>query len=366
MAWTWDVIQKDWLLGGSIGVPPDEIVAAFNTAGRLLGDDWVDQHRKKPNGIVAGALPTLEVVQIGKSLAVVGGCEGVSQLLQRLKSGDRAAFSELKAIYLCSAGIDAEIEIEPYLQVEMRTRMSERKPDFRIRAPRSTWVYVEVAAPDVSEARQEAERVMQELASIFSMVPDNTALDLFLRRDPTQAEVELLKADMVRYAQSAVACDYDEPGLAIISVNMSHPSFMEPRDFGDELYTPRLGLARSEGKAGSPATKRVSVRYPYSDERAKEFLKQEAKQLSREEPGLIMLSLNQAPGAFKIWNPLLHRCLQPNQRTRVSGICLFQSGIETTNAGQNCVFHTSVIENQHALHSLPTWLIDSLKRFDAA
>ncbi len=167
---------------------------------------------------------------------------------------------------------------------------------------------------------------------------------------------------MIRLRTNGVAGDYDV-GFGIISVNMSHPSMFEPRDFGDEPYTPRLGLARAHGEGGSAATKRVSVRYPYSDERAEEFLTRESKQLSREQTGLVMLSLSSTPGSFKTWRPLLMRRLQRNLHRRVSAICLFTSGMETTPKGEDVISHTSIIENTYALNALPAWLISSLKRF---
>ena len=359
--WVWDDIQREWLLGESIAASPEDIVAMFEFAERILGADWIDQQRTTPAGKIAGFVPTLAVVATGRALAVIEGRPSAQQLIDRLKVADRAAFAELKAMYLCCSGLQVDLEIEPGLQVGSRAR----KPDFRVRSAGSPWTYVEVAAPDIAEAREQAEAVMNELASIFPNIPENTAVDLFLRRDVTEAEVESLKVEMTRLGAEGVVGDYDV-GFGVISVNMSHPSMMVPREFGEEPYTPRLGLARAQGQGGSPATKRVSVRYPYSDERAEEFLTREARQLSRDQPGLIMLSLSSSPGSFKTWRPLLVRRLQPTIHTRVSAICPFTTGIETTPAGQDSITHTSLIDNAYALNRLPEWLRNSLNRFAAA
>ena len=359
--WLWESIHNEWLLGGSIGVQQDDIVAAFNTAERILGNDWINRYRITAVGVVAGAAPTLSVVATGRALAVIEGRPGAPQLVERLKAGDRAAFAELRAIYMCCVGLDVELEIGP----DVRVGQHARKPDFRVRQQAAPWAYVEVAAPDISELRQQAEEMMAELASILPAVPSNTAIDLFLRRDIGEAEVESMKEQMLHLATNGVAGDYDID-FAVISVNMSHPSTIEPREFGAEPYTPRLGLAKAESVGGQPANKRVSIRYPYSDERAEEFLASEAKQLSRESPGLVMLSLSGTVAPFRAWRPLLLRRLQPNLHTRVSAICLFHSGIETTASGEDVVTHMSLIENAHALHQLPAWVIASLGRFEAA
>jgi len=40
--------------------------------------------------------------------------------------------------------------------------------------------------------------------------------------------------------------------------------------------------------------------------------------------------------------------------------------METTPAGEGVISHTSIIENAYGLNPLPSWLISSLKRFEAA
>jgi hypothetical protein len=51
--------------------------------------------------------------------------------------------------------------------------------------------------------------------------------------------------------------------------------------------------------------------------RAKQFLESEAKQLPKDLPGLVMVQVSHAVGAFKTWGPILRRRLQPNLHTRV-------------------------------------------------
>jgi hypothetical protein len=84
-----------------------------------------------------------------------------------------------------------------------------------------------VAAPDISELRQQAQAVMEELSSILPAFPTNTAIDLFLRRELCKAEIKSMKDQMVHLATNGVAGDYDID-FAVIPVNMSHPSKMEP------------------------------------------------------------------------------------------------------------------------------------------
>jgi hypothetical protein len=56
--------------------------------------------------------------------------------------------------------------------------------------------------------------------------------------------------------------------------------------------------------------------------RAKQFLESEAKQLPKDLPGLIVVQVSHALGAFKTWEPILQRRLQPNLHTRVTNVTL--------------------------------------------
>jgi hypothetical protein len=68
---------------------------------------------------------------------------------------------------------------------------------------------------------------------------------------------------------------------------------------------------------GPDVNRHVVVRIAFTDERAEEFLRAEARQLPTDAPGLVMIF----PGGsgWKTWEPVLRSRLQPGMHTRVSG-----------------------------------------------
>ena len=147
-------------------------------------------------------------------------------------------------------------------------------------------------------------------------------------------------------------------GLALILVDHAEPGKLVPEDHG-EPSQPRLGLAAVEMKGGK--RKHLAVRYPYTDQRANQFLDSEARQLPPEFPALVMLDVAQASGAMKAWEPLLRRQFQLSIHTKVGGVCLFSGALHFLPEGVASVVWTQVVLNQHATHPAPEWLVRSLE-----
>jgi hypothetical protein len=68
-------------------------------------------------------------------------------------------------------------------------------------------------------------------------------------------------------------------------------------------------------------------------------------------------------GAIKAWRTLIERRLQPNLHTRVSAVCLFQTGQVLTEEGEDWRIECKIIPNPHARFPLPSWIIDQLQRY---
>jgi hypothetical protein len=69
LAWTWDEIDQDWLLGSKLAVTPNEIVTAFNRLDNVLGRGWIEASRTRSGVPSRGTLVTLRVVTTGQLLA---------------------------------------------------------------------------------------------------------------------------------------------------------------------------------------------------------------------------------------------------------------------------------------------------------
>jgi hypothetical protein len=331
-------------------------VDSFETVERLLGRNWINAQRFQSGVVVTGTAPTLAVVSMGQRLRVIENRPGAQELIERVRIADRASLAELTAIYLACPS-DVEMEIEPHVAVGDRNR----RPDFRLRTPGEDWIYVEVAAPDVSAAQARAQLILNRIGHLLAQVPRGTAVEVFLRREPTDDEVGVIAGHVDGAMQSRVAGIYNVQDLALVAVNQSPPGQIVVHDY-DEEPRPRLGVARSEVIAGQ-TTKHIAVRIPFTDERAEAFLTSEARQLPTTAPGLLMIDMSGTPGSFKAWEQLIRRRLQPKQHTRVGAVCLFEAGLLMTSQGENWVPQSLYISNPYARFSLPDWLRTRLSSF---
>jgi hypothetical protein len=357
--WTWEEINTDWLVGSRLALPPEEIVAAFNKSEEVLGHEWIEAAGVQSGCRVHGTSPTLCVVTTGQQLASLDGASGIEELIKKLRANDASSFAELTAVHLVrSQNLNSDVELGPIVQVADRMP----KPDFRIRRGDEPWTYVEVTQPDIAEAETKALAVLNRVADLVHPIQRSFSLEVLLRREPTDAEIDRLASFIPDYCLSGGNQSYDMPELAILSLNVSAPTIITLVDHPGEPNIPRLGFAKVVSGPGEPNSRHISVRMAYADDRAEAFLRREAKQLPIDSPGLIMVQVSRARGGIRSWEPILKRRFQPDIHTRVSAVCLFRSGHEPTPAGEAWIPKMTLIQNPHARRQLPPWIADTLSK----
>jgi hypothetical protein len=319
----------------------------------------MDQSRFANGVEMWGLQPALHMLTRGALLASLDHIATKERLVEKLRRRDDAAWAELNGIWLLGSG-DAAIQIELEPDIPDWSRV----PDFSARR-NGDLVYVEVSQPNTSEMQRRLREIMADFTALLDALDGQYALELFLRREPTDVELDRLRHRVPEVcAMTGLYVEELPEGLGGIYLNETIPGIIEPRDHGED-YRPRLGSAKSWVEDGMPR-RHISVRLAYSDERAEAFLTSEARQLPKTAPGLIMIQTTGAIGAFKLWEPLLVRRLQPNIHTRVSGICLFESGMLPSDAGLTWRPETRVIDNPNAKLPLPAWVATQLERFSSA
>jgi hypothetical protein len=357
LAYTWEEIEQNWLGYSQFG-PQQEIVTAFNTVERLFGRDWIEATRVQAGVIARGAHPTLNIVSLGNMLALITGALNSEGLLERVKRGDPGAYAELTAAYLIrSAGQGIELEIEPTVMVDSRTR----KPDSRVRRTNERWTYVEVTHPQTSRIQADIHQHLQRLTRLTETCNGSFSVEVFLTRDASTTEVELVAAEIVDNNHHGFTGRLDLPSdLGSIYWNIESPGNLSLGDH-DAPYTPRLGVvAVAQQENGH---RQVVVRWPFTDKRAEAFLDYKRKQLPENAPGLIVIQTSGAVGAMKAWRGLIERRFQPNMYRRISAVCLLTCAYLPTEAGETSQLQVKLITNPHARFPLPTWLSQHLAHF---
>lgn len=357
MPWTWEEIQREWLGESQSPETPSIIVEAFNRVDAAFGRPWIEATRSMDGVPSQGSLTVLHIMGIAGELAALDGIAGADRLIRKIGRRDRAASSEARAIQLLRSG-------QPTSQVELEPAIigSTRKPDFRIRRDETdTWVYVEVTRPETSVETQALHGTLKRLSQPVETIRRSFALELFLRRPPTEGEIELLAE---RVEAVAVLDGFHTEELANdlgrLFLN-EHPPGQVVLDDHGEPYRPQLGAARviaSTGEGGEPH-RHIAVRIAYTDDRAEAFLRSEARQLPKDAPGLIMIETGDAVGALKRWEPVLVGRFRPAQHTRVSAVVLFRSGMRADDPPR-LYLEAKLVSNEFARYRLPAWIADKI------
>jgi hypothetical protein len=352
MTWTIEEIERDW---GATSALPGIVVDAFERVERILGREWIAATRERSGGHVRGPAPLLQVVSMGGRLSVLDAVEGQERLVRRLKQHDASAEAELTAMHLLhSRNRTAEIELEP----DVVAGKSIRKADFRIRVPGEDWTYVEVTRPNISEAAERIRAILDRITDVVLEVKREFALEVFFRREPEDEEVEPLLARIRQLCVNERAEREEVDGLALLLLSDA-PGRITPHQEPQGSATPRLCAAKVISGGAEPR-RHIEARVPYADERADRFLRDEAAQLPRDHPGLIMVDASGEPTAFASWAPILSRRFQRNIHTRVSGLCLFAPQLLPMRDGLLWVPQVRLHVNPHAKLALPQWVQQAL------
>jgi hypothetical protein len=380
MAWTIEEIEKDWLKGGRIAASPGDMVAAFERCEHVLGQDWISARRAAEVG--AGA--TLAVATTGQRMASLEGVLNTGDLVEKLRRGDRSGGSELHALHLLRFRPSVTAEMYPPVA---RVGKTDRIADIRVGSA-NAWVYIEVAQPNQSKAYRRAQSVLRAVTDLVEGIKLPFTLEIFLRREPAADEIETIRANVARFCAARVAAGelpleglsvsgflslrQGEPGdlvelareelpdeLGLLILTQGRPGEIVGCQHPGEEFRPRSSVARRVRGGPAEPDRHLLVRMPFSDDRAAQFLEEEAGQLPRGAPGLVMINVGAAPGAFEEWEPLIQRRFQPTINTRVSGVCLFASSVVSTPDGVACLSQTKLLVNPCAKVPLPPWVTET-------
>lgn len=355
----WPEIEQDWLRGGQIALPAETVVAAFNRVASHFGRAWIEASGNANGSFEYGALPTLSIVTLGQRLASLVDAVNTDGLLSKLRERRPDASAELTAIHLVRSGAsNTDLELEPTGLIPS----GNRNPDFRIRQDEGAWTCVEVKQASTNKARAQAESDLHRLSTgLIGDCSGSFALEVFFKREPTPDEVEEVAAQIISLHRDRGTEETDlNNGLGTLYWNGRSPGSLEVDDHGE----PRTRISIiATNMVASVVQSDIVVRWPFADARAEEFLRRAKGQLPTDTPGLVMVDVSGALGAMKTWRTVIERRFQPSMYTRVSGVCLFSSGVHLADAGHEWRAETQLIRNPHANIQVPDWVADQVERF---
>jgi len=352
MLWTFDEIEREWLGGERLQLPPEDVVRAFDVAEQARGREWIlSTTRIRGGGRLWGFAPFVRVYAFGKCMQAVAGAPGADALLKRLLQDDAAAETELTAIYLLrSRRPGTEVEIGPEVVVGGRHRLA----DFRIRSGTGLWTYIEVTRLNPSMASKRTQGVVSRIAGSVISILQPFLLEIVFWRDPMEGEEDELVRQACEACKAADGERRDIGDLASLIVKSGDPAVVIPSILPGDNGT-RISLAQSIVGPGQP-NRQILVRAPFADQRAEDILIAEAKQLPKDESGLVMVDVTRQPTAFESWPELVSLRFTPAQHTRVGGVLLFMTATTLATQGMTWLPYLKLIPNPHASTPLPAWI----------
>ena len=359
LPYTWDEIEREWLTGGALALPPDLVLNAFDRVEAAFGREWIEATRRTDSGVATGSHTTLLVAHLGVRLELLAGVPGADELREKLRRRQPDGVAELDALYLIGSGAQIETELEPAFVFRGRVR----KADLRVRESEGDlWAYVEVAQPNRSASWHVIESVVQEVIGLVEECEGQFTLEVLLHRDPSALELgELKNLILSRHVDGPQGQQELKNSLGALYWNDSIPGQIVLQDRGEE-YTARVSGAGVRGEHGEPR-RHIVCRCAFSDDRALRFLRNEAAQLPSDAPGVIMLQTSGAPGAMKRWGPIIEEQLFQERYRWVGAVCLFSSGLVGSDAGEHVQYETTLLKHPAPIHAVPEWAISQLARF---
>ncbi len=348
-------LEKELLLSKAdvLALAPDLVVAAVDRVERVLGSEWIESEISSGKGIA----PTMRIIGMGLRLVSLENLAQSEELITHLRRGDQNAESELAAIHLIHS-------YDPSMQLELHPAVGTRKADFRVRRmDDEQWTTVEVTQPNTSQEQQRVQRILRRLTSAFEKIEHPFSLEILFRREPSDDEVEVLCNRLPEFCQltgQQRAELVDGMGYLFLNyVEIGKLLLCEVEELAD---TPMIGVTAffGGGSSGGPHHQ-VSVRIPFTDERAEEILDYEARQLPKSGLGLVMIDLPTSPKELRGWVSLIERRFQPQIHTRVSGVCLFSGGMVPVGDRYDWLLQTKLLTNPHAKFQLPSWIQTAIK-----
>jgi len=337
---TWKEFIGNWCAGNSPPEDRETVEGALSTLFRIWPEREADIHSSKLRGLMLIA----PAIENGITLSACEKLDGFANVLRRLKTGERAASSELTfAARMVGAGFTPILEpplgtgaLDAYIPTE------------------EGGVYCEVIAPETSEAIEELKKTASKLATILKEQNRGSRVEVLLSCDLDEQIVTRV-AEAVRNHP-----DSNEPWPLEETAVVSKRAAGNDPNVGPTLPSSEAAALIGVAKAAVDFGVRTAgiVRVQVTDARAKRLLYAESHHFSRGEMNLLVMDVTKIVSSLNAWEQLIARCFQPEQNRRFGAVALFKSGV--TGEKMQSLEEWRVIPNLHAYKPLPRLLLDVL------
>ncbi len=295
-------------------------IEAFNGFEQLFEKTWVDNYFKG----MQSRYFVLDLIQAWNDWKQISDLPKANEIIPRWKSG------------LYEHGVKSELRILAYLRkskldIELFPPVNNRLADARIKLPTKKWTYVEISRRHFSKTHIQAQFILTELSAAAAKVKVGRHGKIGIKREITKNQV----AEIKKWLENLQAEPAYFKDIAVFHTTGIETGGADPGDLSTLFVkTPRRFGTNFKSDNGQIVHKGTAILHT-EDVGAKEMLESEAKQLPKNESGIIVLDLTHVVDGVKEWEPLILNRFKPSINTRISGVILSstfltQNGPETT------------------------------------
>ncbi len=192
-----------------------------------------------------------------------------------------------------------------------------KQPDFAA-ISNGNAVYIEVSRPMESDWQRRITKEFKRVDKIIlDITPKGTRVEAYLYRDPNMEDWNTI-INCIKQMISNSAPESKINGLVQLFVSPVETERLST--FLNGMLEKRPVVAMAEMRMEDGISKCLVFNIPvFSDNRAQQTMKREAKQFSKAFSNLMVLDLSLVPGGIRDWESLVSRKLQPNLHPRIGG-----------------------------------------------
>ena len=333
----WTQFINEWCAGTLPATDQSTTELGLNT----LFQFWPEYVQNIVDKPTKGLILISQAVHLGLILEACKSLNGFEKILQRVKSEERSALSELKF-----AEKLIRIGIEPHLEPTLNGKVPDTKIVFFGKE-----IFFEVIAPETSEAIKSAELEMQEFALELLNIIHGKRIEVFLLQDISIEIREKVKQVVKQFQKPKLRVEIPEVAITTIQD--------EPFDL---IITPQIEKKDSDAVIGiaqiniSQEQKTLAiVRLCITDSRAKRLLSAESHHFSKAHINILVMDVTKVTGGMKKWMEIIARCLQPNQNRRFGAVIFFSEGFYVDKVDLKQTWKQ--VTNEHAYNKVPQELL---------
>lgn len=336
---TWAEFVRDWCLNSELGYSQSDVIRALNALRRLLPQDVARlvTETSRGVGIVAAA------VERGRLLADCENARGFASVLERLKTGERSAYSELVVGSSLSRlgyypSFDAPIDGKN-LDVMCE---AEQQP-----------VYFEVITPERFDFGIESQKLTKRLGDEIKKSVSGCRIEVELYSIPLEDEIQAVATA----SRDAAPGEWVAVGtLARIRKTISGQP-LPPLFDGDGAQIYIGGDKTLQGASTSSI-----IRWEESDHRAKRLFNAEYHHFSERVANVLVINVSAVSGGMSEWALTIERLFQPCQNRKVGAVLLFDQG--SLGPPEAIRHRWKVLVNPYCHIAVRSTIIEDIKALD--